>query len=171
MVSSRNSANSSFGQVVVAADVAPGALDGLHVVRRLAAHGQRAQPLQPGRHEVVDMSGEDGEQPGQVGAVPVAGHVGLAEPDQAAGTEAAEELPRPVQDHDRGGRILRAEQPAVRQPDPQRQLGYRGSEQGARHGRAHGRARRHGDIGPPVCVEGHGGLRAGAGHLTPSWGR
>ena len=157
----------------MAADVAPGALDGLRVVGRLAAHGQRAQPLQPGRHELVDMSGEDGEQPGQVGAVPVAGHVGLAEPDQAGGTEAAEELPRPVQDHDRGGRGLRAEDPAVRQPDPQRQPGHRGVEQGARHGRADGRARRHGDVGPPVrvdrprrCV-----LRASAGHLTPSWGR
>ena len=62
------------------------------------------------------------------------------------------------------GRRPRAEQPAVRQPDPQRQPGHRGSEQGARHGRAHGRARRHGDIGPPVRVQGRGVLRASTGH-------
>jgi hypothetical protein len=67
----------------VAADVAPRARDGLQVIRRLAADGQLAQPLQPGRHQLGGVRGEDGEQPGQVGAVPVAGQVGLAEPDQA----------------------------------------------------------------------------------------
>jgi hypothetical protein len=99
------------GQVVVAADVAPRARDGLQVVRRPAADGQPAQPLQPGRDEVGGVRGEHREQPGQVGAVPVAGHVGLAEPDQAGRAEPAEELAGPVDVHDRGRRSPAAVQP------------------------------------------------------------
>jgi hypothetical protein len=110
-------------QVVVTADVAARAFPGLRVIRRLLAHRELAQPLLPGRHEVAHVGGEDGEQAGQVGAVPVAGHVRLAEADQAGGAEAAEEVPGPVQDHDRGGRRTPADQLSVREPDPQRQLG------------------------------------------------
>jgi len=121
------------------------------------------------------VRGEHGEQAGQVGAVPVAGHVGLAEPDQAGGAEAAEEVPGPAHDHDRGGRTTRTQhlmalyltalEPAVRQLDPQRQPGHRRGEQGAGHGRARRGTRHRGDVGPPVRVDrpGLGGLRADAG--------
>ena len=118
---------------------------------RRAAHRERAHSLQPGRDEAAGVFGEHGEQPGQVGAVPVAGHVGLAEPDQAGVAEAAEELPGPVQDHDRCGRRgcsaqafcgarascgARAEELPVREPDCYRQCRHGSGEQGSGYGRA-----------------------------------
>ena len=113
----------------MAADVAPCTRDRLQVVRRLGADGQPAQPLQPGRDELGGVRGEHGEQPGQVGAVPVPRHVGLAEPDQAGGAEPAEELPGPVQAHDRGGRSPGTVQASVGQADPHRQPDDRRAEQ------------------------------------------
>ncbi len=108
----------------MAADVAPGARDGLQVVARLAADGEPPQALQPGRHELGGVLGQDGEQRGQVlpvfgqRTVPVAGHVGLAEPDQAGGAEPAVELPGPAQHHDRGVRSPAADDLAAGEPDP-----------------------------------------------------
>ena len=142
------------GQVVVAADVTAGAVAGLLVGGRRAAYRQRAHPLQRGRDEVAGAGGEHSQQAGQVGAVPVAGQVRLAEPDQAGGAEAAEELPGPVQDHDRRVRGVRAEQTAVREPHSQRQRRHRAGEQGPGHGRAHQGAVRRGDVGPPFGVDG-----------------
>ena len=69
-----------------------------------------------GGDEVGGVRGEHGEQPGQVGAVPVAGQVGLAEPDQARRAEPAEELAGPVNVHDRGRRSPAAVQPPANQP-------------------------------------------------------
>ena len=141
------------GQVVVAADVAPRARDGLQVIRRLAADGQLAQPLQPGRHQLGGVRGEDGEQPGQVGAVPVACHVRLAEPDQAGGADAAEEIPGTVQHHDR---VAGPPAPTSRPSGSLTRSGRlvaAAANMAAGHGRADGRARRHGDVGPPVRVK------------------
>ena len=97
-------------------DVAAGTFSCLPVGGRRTADGDRAQPLQPGRDEVGDVAGQDGEKFGQVRAVPVAGQIGLAEADQAGGAEPAEERPWPVQEHDRGSGGSRSEQPTVGEP-------------------------------------------------------
>jgi hypothetical protein len=99
-------------------------------------HGERAQPLQVRRHEVADLRGEDGEQRGQVVAVPLSCHVGLAEPYEASGAEPAEESGRPVDDHHRIVGGSPAERSAVGQAYPQGQSRRRGGEQCPRHGGA-----------------------------------
>ena len=73
------------GQVVVLAHVLAGTFSCLPVGGRRAADDDRAQPLQPGRDEVGDVRrpGRSAARSGRR-AVPVAGHVGLAEADQAA---------------------------------------------------------------------------------------
>jgi hypothetical protein len=97
------------GQVVVAVDVAPGTLHSVAFGPRWPDQHQPPQPLQPGRHERVELAGERGQQTGQLGlvplaGVPVAGLVGLAEPDQPAAAQAAVERPGVVQPHHGAGR-------------------------------------------------------------------
>ena len=138
------------GQVVVSADVAARAVPGLVVNRRLPAHGHPAQPLQRRRHQVADVRGEDGQQAGQVRRIPLAGQVGLAEPDQAAGTEPGVESGWVVQHHDRRAERPGAEIPATGQP----------TRTGAGHGRPEQRA---GDLprAADPCTAATSGHRAG----------
>ena len=122
-----------------------------------AAGGARpaAQPLQPAPARASSTcAAKTAQQPGQVGGVPVAGHVRLAEPDEAGGAEPAEERRRVAQQHDRraGPRVPRAGRRAAR-PAAAAGPPTRGNS-GAGDGRAGARARRRGDVRPPVRVNG-----------------
>ena len=72
-------------------DVALAGGGGAAVQAGLMLHDDVAQPLQPRRDQRGHLVGEDGQQPGEVVGVPVARHVRLAEPDQAAGADPAVE--------------------------------------------------------------------------------
>jgi hypothetical protein len=90
-------------------DVAPGTLHSVAFGPRWPDQHQAPQPLQPGRHERVELAGERGQQAGQLGlvplaGVPVAGLVGLTEADQPAAAQAAVERAGVVQPHHRPGR-------------------------------------------------------------------
>ncbi len=79
------------GQVVVVADVVPGALGGVELRRGPAQRPEAAQPLEGAGHEVGGVVGEHGQHADEVGCVPLPGHVGLAEADEPARADPPEE--------------------------------------------------------------------------------
>src|SRR6185437_7787696 len=102
---------------------------------------------------------------GEVVRPPVAGHVGLADPDLAARREAVEEgvaLDR----HDRRARPAAAGRGAVREHHAQRQPAHRAQEErpGDPRPRGHARCARHALGGVRPC------LVCDDGHPTCSWG-
>ena len=141
------------GQVIVVADVAARAVPCLFVRGRVPADRQPAHLLQRWRHEVADVHGEDGQQAGQVRAVPVAGQVGLAEPDEPAGAKPGEEGGRVVHHHDRRAERPGTEATAAGQPDPDGKPGHRRVEQDAGDLPAYRRSAYRRDVRPPVRVD------------------
>ena len=160
------------GEVVVPGDVGAGVLLGVAFPARLARQVEAAQLLQRLGHERADAGGEHLHHGGEVVGVPVAGHVGLAQADQAAVAEPGGEGFRPVDGHDGvggAGSLVRrpaqccfAQYCAVRVPDFQRQPAHGGLEDGVRGASGHTglEARGHrGDAGPDGGVDGGGRLR------------
>ena len=78
---------------------------------RTTASGRK--PLQGGRNEVGDRFGELGEQTGEIARAPVAGHVGLAEADQAVAADPPNHRVGTVNDHRRQRRVGGADHRAV----------------------------------------------------------
>ena len=109
------------------------------------------------------LRGEHLQHGREVGRVPVAGHVGLAEADQPAVAEPGGEGLRPVDRHDRGAPGLPVPDPStvpVRVADFQRQPADGGLEDGVRGAAGDGglQARGHrGDAGPGRGVDVAGG--------------
>lgn len=125
------------GQVVGAAVVGAGAVGRVALVVRVAWRPQSAQSLQPlqslqrGRDQVGGVPGEHREGGHQVGGVPLAGQVGLAEPDQTAGADPGVE----------GGRVAHLEQRPAQpdiapagEPGPQGQPAEGTPDEGRGHG-------------------------------------
>ena len=141
-------------------------------VLRCCARGpgdvRRAQPLHPPGTQVGDLARKHGERAAEVLGVPGAGHVGLAEADQAVVAEPGEELLRPVQ-HEVGAGVV------PRRPGDARPRAGRAVTR-AKSRRATGGRRSRAPSGPCAqglsrsdqwsTVSGGGGRRGG--HRTPS---
>ena len=127
------------GEVVVPGDVGAGVLLRVPFLARLARKVEAAQFLQRLGHQRPHPGGEDLHHGGEVIGVPVPGHVGLAQADQAAVAEPGGEGLRTVHGHDRvrrvpSARVRRglAQDGAVGVADFQRKPAHGGLEDGVR---------------------------------------
>ncbi|GAA5019217.1 hypothetical protein GCM10025734_72060 [Kitasatospora paranensis] len=153
-------------QVVVAADVLLGVVGGGEFGVRRALHVEAAQPLRAGGDEGLGGGGERGQQGDEVGGVPVAGLVGLAEADQAARADPVQEGLGAVQaQHGCAGGCAH-QGPAAGEFDAQAAPAGDPAEQASGDGGAQRDVRDAGDVGPPAGVDGvqREGLGGGAGH-------
>ena len=85
------------GQVIVLGDVAAGLMPAVVLGTRLAGQRDWAHALQCPRNQIGHRGREHGQDLGQVIGGPLAGHVGLPEPDQTASADPAGQ-PLGVQD-------------------------------------------------------------------------
>ena len=149
-------------------DVLARAVPGVLLVRRLPVHVDATELLHPGRHERLDPGGKRPERGAEVVGVPVAGHVGLSEPDEPVAPHPVEE--RVAMDaHHRIVAVTRTRDAPVRELHAHGQPAGDAHEEGAADRRVHPLARRGRQrpprAGPVVAVlEGLGRDR----HHTPS---
>ena len=134
------------GEVVVLGDVAPG-LRGLLCCEAEAERRRSAEAVAAQRNQVGHRLGELGEQPGEVVGTPFAGHIGLAEADQAVAADPAGHRLRPVNHHRRQRRVGGADDRAVRVDQPHRQPCRRAAEQPVGDRPRHGAQRPIGNAG------------------------
>jgi hypothetical protein len=118
-----------------------------------AGHVQSPQPLQLPRDQPVHPAAEQGQQPGQVIALPVARHVGLAESDQAASADPPVEVGGAVQQQPRRAGAAGPEGPAAGRHHPDRQPPGRHREQPSGQRRPNPPARHGRDVGPAARVD------------------